>query len=141
MQTVINEADSKCQRLYHFSLAHAYEADTAIISMICTIINNGWYLLVALASILVLGPIAFTCAVGAFMVSPVGAIIGGLMAVIGGLTAIRILYRNRSLPLAIKSIGDEYGDEFKSHVNHCRYIDNLIDQASDELLRRATRLL
>ena len=22
MQTVINEADSKCQRLYHFSLAH-----------------------------------------------------------------------------------------------------------------------
>lgn len=139
MQTVINEADSKCQRRHHVSLAYAYESDASIVTMISKIIDNGWYLLIALTAILVLGPLAFGVAVGAFVLTPPGMIIVGLLTVFGGIAAVRVLYKNRSLPLAVKSIGTEYEDRFKSHVNDRQYIDRLIDQASDALLRKASR--
>lgn len=141
MQAVINEADNKCQRRYSKSLTDAYDVNVSIMRMISILISNGWGIFLAVVALLVLGPFAFGFALTTFIVTPIGIIVVGALAVVGGVTALRTLYRNRILPIAIKETGQRYKELFNNHINEYSYIDSLLEQASDYLLSKATKLL
>lgn len=141
MQSVINEADSKCQNQYGKSLTDAYSVSASITRMVKAIIDCGWWVFLALVAILVLGPVAFAAASVTFAATPIGAIAIGALAIFGGVGALRVLYRNRILPIAVKETGEMYKSDFNSHINEVSYIDNLISRASDTLLSKAVCLL
>lgn len=141
MQAVINEADNKCQRRYSKSLTDAYDVNVSIMKMISLLISNSWGTFIAVVALLVLGPFAFGLALTTFIATPIGIVTVGVLAVVGGVTALRTLYRNRVLPIAIKETGQKYKDQFNNHINEYSYIDSLLEQASDCLLSKATKLL
>lgn len=141
MQAVINDADEKCQRMYGKSLAEAYQVKPSITSIVQKIIDAGWWVFVALVALLVLGPIAFGGALLAFVSTPAGIIVVGVLAAVGGVGAIRLLYKNRILPIAVKETGEIYKNEYNNHINEISYIDGLVSRASDTLLSKATRFL
>jgi len=141
MQSVINDADSKCRSRYGKSLADAYDVNTSIVKMILAIISNGWWVFVALVAILVLGPFAFGASLLTFVATPPGMIIVGALTIFGGIGAIKMLYKNRILPIAVKETGEMYKDEFNRHINDYSYIDTLLKRASDTLVSKATCLL
>ena len=90
---------------------------------------------------LILGPIAFGAACLTFASTPIGIVAIGVLAVFGGVTALRALYRNKVLPLSVKETGEKYKSEFNNHKGEEIYINSLIDRASDYLVNRATKLL
>lgn len=57
----------------------------------------------------------------------------------GEQNALHRLYKNRALPIAVKAVGNAYKQNFDSHVNEQRYIDSLINEAADDLIRRASK--
>ena len=57
--------------------------------------------------------------------------------VLGGVTTIRLLYKFKYLPIAIKEVGAQYRDDYNSHKGDTVYIDRLIVRASEELIVRA----
>lgn len=138
MQSVINEADRKCKVRFGKSLADAYDVNMTTVTSMLKIINSGWWVFVALVAILVLGPLGFGAALAAFVATPAGAIVVGVLAVGGGVAAIRTIYKNRVLPIAVKNTGEMYKSDFESHINQTSYIDSLIDRASDTLISKST---
>lgn len=141
MQSVINEADHKCIRRYSKSLSDAYDVNASIMKMMKALIEHGWTLFIAIASLLILGPFAFGAACLTFASTPIGIVAIGALAVFGGVTALKTLYKNKVLPLSVKETGEKYKSEFNSHIGQESYIDSLIDRASDDLINRATKLL
>ena len=139
MQSVLNEADSKCRQQKGVSLSDAYNAPGTIQDMILLVIKKGWWVFVALVAILALGPLAFAAALVGFGSTGAGTI--GLLALacFGGVSAIRLLYKNRILPIAVKETGELYKSDFNAHIGEISYIDDLSNRASDYLLSRATR--
>lgn len=140
MQSVINEADNKCEKRYGKSLAEAYDVKTIIVKMVLAIVSAGWWAFIALAALLALGQFGFFAGLTAFLATPAGIIIVGAIAIFGGVKAIRELYKNRILPLAVKETGELYKSDFETHKNQYSYIDSLIEKASDNLLSQATHL-
>ncbi len=136
MQSVINEADRKCRSRRGVSLADAYKVGYQTKDLTLAIIEKGWWVLVALCVLLGMGSIAFGVSLAAFLLTPAGVIIGAILVAAGGLSA-RYLYKNRKLPLAVKSTGELYKDEFSRHMNETYYIDSMINRASDTLLDKA----
>lgn len=141
MQSVVNDADRKCKSRHGKSLAEAYDVSAVITKMINALIGHGWWVFIGVVALLALGPIGFGAACIAFVSTPVGMIAVGALAVFGGATAIRTLYRNRILPMAVKETGEYFKSDFNSHLNNTSYIDSLEQRASDMLLQKATRLL
>lgn len=139
--TVVDEANSKCRSRYGKSLTDIYEVSDSIYSMIMSIIPKGWHVFLALVLLIAMGPIAFAASLIGFSVTPIGIIVLTALAAFGGVTAIKILYRNRILPMAIKDMGEKFKDRFNSHINECGYIDNMIDEASDYLIRKAKNIV
>lgn len=141
MQAVINEADRKCKCRYSKSLTDAYDVNALILKMINILISNGWKIFLAVVALLLLGPFGFSIAMATFASTPVGMVAIGALAVVGGITAIRTLYRNRILPIAVKETGQKFRDRFYDHINEYSYIDSLLEQAAECLLSKATKLL
>lgn len=137
MQEVINESDRKCRSRYGKSLTEAFKVGTNTFTVIKAIIDKGWWVLIALASLLALGGFGFTATVTAFCATPAGLIVVAVLASFG-IGGVRILYKERILPLAVKETGNQYKSEYKNHINEISYIDRLIDRASDTLLYKAT---
>lgn len=139
MQSVINEADTKCRKQKGISLADAYEAPSTIQEMIRIVIGKGWWVFVALVALLALGPFAFGAALLGFGATGAGTVVLLALASFGGVAAIRLLYKNRILPIAVNETGEKYKSDFNSHIGDVVYIDSLTNSASDYLLMRATR--
>ena len=136
--SVIEESNNKCRTRFNYSLAEAYQAPSSVFQMVLKIVPKGWSFFLALIALLALGPIAFALSLTAFTLSPMGIVVIAALAVFGGIEAIRILYKNRILPMAIKDMGEEYKYRFQTHINDMSYIDNLINEASEFLISRAT---
>lgn len=134
MQNVINEADDFCCRHYRCSLASYYHVTDNTVSMVGTILKNGWWLLPCLVALLVMGKFGFGAALFAFCAAGPGLIIVGLLAGFGGIAAIRYLYKERIFPIAVKKTGDEFRAEFERHVNDKYYIDLLTQSAVNYLI-------
>lgn len=141
MQSVVNEADRKCHARYGKSLSDAYNVSAVITKMIQALIGHGWWVFIGVVAVLALGPIAFGTASLAFFSTPIGIAAVGALAVFGGVSAIRTLYKNRILPMAVKETGEYYKSDYNAHINNISYIDDLEQKASDMLLRKATKLV
>lgn len=137
MASVISEADSKCKKRYNVNLENLYKVSNHnIISSIFMLIDKGWYVFAAVVALLILGPIAFGVSLVTFLLTPIGIIVAATLAG-GGAYALKILYNDRQLPIAIKETGSRYKSDFENHLNEIVHIDNLIDDASDYLINKA----
>lgn len=136
MQAVINEADRKCRSRHGKPLAEAFHVSLSTAQYVNEIIEKGWWVLVALVSILVLGSFGFAAALIAFCASPAGVIVLGVLGYYG-YDGIKKMYKERVLPIAVKETGESYKSEFNNHKNESSYIDRMIDRASDTLLHKA----
>lgn len=137
MAVVIEHADCKCKSRYNKSLTEVYKVSGNVYLMILKIIPKGWSIFLALVVLLALGPLAFTVTLATFSLSPIGIAIIATLAVFGGGDAIKILYQNRILPMAIKETGEFYKEKFNSHINEESYIDDLINKAAEHLIKKA----
>lgn len=102
------------------------------------LIKYGWWLFLAVCALLLLGPIVFGITLGSFLLTPPGMIVAGVL----GLTAasiIRAFYKNKSLPLAIKAVGNEFEPKYKLACGNQSAIDNLYKQAVSSLMHRAKK--
>lgn len=138
MQSVVNEADSKYRSRFGKSIADAYQVEETTFSSILKVIDSGWGGFAALVVLLELEPLGFVAALAPFVAGPIGVIVVGALAAVGGDAALRTIYKNKELPISVKETGDMYKSDFESHINQYSYIDSLIDRASDTLISRST---
>lgn len=137
MIAVLNEADQKCLNSSYTSLIdlfHLNDSNKNLMPIIIKILEIGWPAFIATCTLLLLGPIAFIAALGAFIAGGIGAVIIAALAIYGGVKAIKLLYANKATPLKIYEIGKKYKPRFDVHINECSYIDNLINEASDDII-------
>lgn len=118
-----------------YSLLGLYGASVKIIPIINTVLGLGWTAFKATCALLILGPIAFAVTLASFIAGGIGVAVITALAVYGGIRAIRLLYSNRITVLTIYEVGKRYKERFDNHINECSYIDNLIDEASDNLIQ------
>lgn len=138
MLEVVNRADEKCKSRKGVSLNDLYKVKHAnVLKIILVLISHGWTVFLAVVALLVLGPWAFGVSLAAFMTTPVGWVVAAALALLGGAAAIKALYQNRKLPLAIKETGEKYKARFKSNINNVTVVNSLLDDASDYLLKIA----
>ena len=96
MIEVVNKANSISDLNELFDVKY-----DALISTILNIIKTcGWWVFIALCTLLALGPITFGLTMGSFLLTPIGLIIGGVLG-IAAATIIRQMYRNKELPLGM----------------------------------------
>lgn len=113
----------------------------ALISTILNIIKTcGWWVFIALCTLLALGPITFGITMGSFLLTPVGLIIGGVLG-IAAATIIRQIYKNKELPLAIKKIGTKYESRWKDASGDVEKIDKIFKEAVYDLLNSGRHAL
>lgn len=109
-----------------------------LIEKINTIIKYGWWVFLAVCTLLAMGPIMFGISLGSFLLTPPGLIVGGLLG-LAAATILRELYKNRSLPLAIKAVGDEFEPKYKSASGNHASIDRLYKDAVSSLMHKAKK--
>lgn len=129
MVDVVNKANSISNLNDLFDVK--YEA---LISYLTQIIKVGWWAFVALCVLLAMGPIAFGISIGSFLLTPPGMIIGAVLG-IAAATIIRQIYKNKELPLAIKSVGSRYESKWKNANGNHTQIDTIFKEAVSDLLR------
>lgn len=129
MIEVVNKANSISDLNELFDIKY-----DALISTILTIIKvGGWWVFIALCTLLALGPVMFGITIGSFLLTPVGLIICGVLG-IAAATIIRQMYMNKELPLAIKKIGSKYEDSWKKANGNIAQVDYIFKQAVSDLL-------
>lgn len=117
-----------------------------VVDIIKKIIRKGWWVFVALATLLSLSAPVFGVSLIAFLANPAGLIIAATLGV-GAAVSIRVLYRNKKLPLAIRSVGSEYKPRYEriagsSNDNTAknREIHQLLEEAVISLISKAKSL-
>lgn len=139
--SVIEESDNKCRVRYNCSLTEAYQTPLDVFKMILAIVPIGWPIFLNVIALLALGPVAFALSLTFFTISPVGVLVIAALAVFGGIKAIKLMYQYSILPTAIKDMGEKYKSSFQAHINEKPFIDNLINEASEYLIIKATKPL
>ena len=135
LQEVVNTAERKSS----IPLYRLYGVKSETIGMIISLLSKGWIPFASMTSIFGLALIAFLAALAAFVITPIGLVVVAALVYWGGKDAIKVLYDNRVLPIAIKAVGDKYKERFDTHVNEQGYIDNLIEEAAADLIDRAKK--
>ena len=146
MVDVIDEADKKCQSRYFKSLDNLYEVSEAISSGLQKILEfAGWPGFVAVVSLLTLGPFVFGGALASFAITPMGWVVIAALSTFGGVIFIRMLYKNRQLPIAIKATGSAFKEDYEKILSSGDHkkdeVDALLDKASDHLIKQALKSL
>lgn len=137
MVAVLDEAEKKGLQHGIPNLTKLFglsDSSSTVIPIIYKILEVGWGAFAATCALLVLGPIAFTAALAAFVLGGIGIVIVAALAIYGGAKAIRLLYTYKATPLAILEVGKRYKARFDAHTDEMPYIDNLIDEASNDFI-------
>ena len=103
------------------------------------LVSYGWAVFVAVVVFLLsMGPVGIVLGITAFLATPVGAVV---VVVLGGgaVVALRQMYRDRVLPMAVRDIGEKYKSRWHSEEGNVNAIDALSEQAAEELYRVAVR--
>ena len=138
MIAVLEKANQKSMRKHMIPLVELLGVPHSVkdfYPILRKIIELGWPAFVAVCAILILGPIAFLGALTAFIAGGIGAVVVAALAIYGGIQALRLLYQYKATPLRILEVGRNYKDRFDSHIGNYDYIDNLIENASDDLVK------
>lgn len=139
MQTVLNEAEVLCKKVHGKSLASLYDVKECVVEIVKVVLSKGWIIFLALCVILAVGKITFITTLLAFCATPIGIAVVAALATFGGVAAIRTLYKNRVLPLAVSTVGKKYKADFDAHINQKEYIHKLIVLASIELVNTCNK--
>lgn len=137
MIATLAEAERKCFDRKYGSLVKVLGlsgVNEKIIPIMIKILDIGWPAFIAVCALLVLGPIAFIAALAVFIIGGIGAVIVAALVIYGGVKAIELLYANKTTPLRIYEIGIRYKPRFDAHINEYAYIDDLIDEASEDII-------
>lgn len=111
-----------------------------LIEKINTIIKYGWWVFLALCILLAMGPFMFGISLGSFLLTPAGIIVGGVLG-LAAATILKELYKNRSLPLAIKAVGDEFEPKYKRANGNRETIDRLYKHAVSSLMHKTKKTI
>nr|VFK25296.1 MAG: hypothetical protein BECKMB1821G_GA0114241_101231 [Candidatus Kentron sp. MB]VFK31475.1 MAG: hypothetical protein BECKMB1821I_GA0114274_10242 [Candidatus Kentron sp. MB]VFK75526.1 MAG: hypothetical protein BECKMB1821H_GA0114242_10251 [Candidatus Kentron sp. MB] len=139
MMDVVDTADSTVNLKELFDLT-----SMEVVKIIVKILAAGWLIFHAVVLLLSLAFPSFIVALGSFSATPVGVV----MLIIFGISMIkimRLLYKNRQLPVAIKKVGDNNKDKYhfirENRVNSrallAQEIDSLMFKAVNELISLA----
>lgn len=133
---VIEEADKKSYIRYNKKLTEIYKVPNNVYDMTMSVILKGWPFFLECTTLFELKSAAFATSLIGVTTIPVGVRLIKDLNDFGGIAAIKILYQNKTLFMSIKDMGEKYKNEFKSHINEYKYIDNITDEASDYLLEK-----
>ena len=141
MQDVIENANTKVQIASNDgkTLEDIFEMkNERIIAYVIAILKQGWWVFIAVAALLILGPAGFVAALASFLITGPGIIVAGIFGA-GAYKTLRELYRNKELPLAVKEVGNEYKPKWKHVEGNYIKIDALLDEAAISLVRKASK--
>lgn len=106
-------------------------------TIIYGLIEKGWSVFSATATLLKLGAIAFVAALAAFVVSGIGIITVAVLAIVGfgAYEGMKYLYANKWYPLAILKVGSAVKPEYE----FCKYSDDDVSQLLDRTVEMLIR--
>jgi len=117
-----------------------------VLAIVVKVIGKGWWVFAAVVALLSLSSPVFFFAALSFLSNPAGIVVVALLGV-GAAASLRVLYRNRELPLAIKDIGSKYKPKYEKIISGStaeesrrREIDELTEEAIVSLVSTAKRL-
>ena len=115
-----------------------------VVKIILKLLVAGWLIFNAVVLLLSLAFPAFLAALASFSLTPLGVAVLAIFGV-SMVAIMRLLYKNRQLPIAIKKVGDSNKEKYYSiraeYANDIpvlvREIDGLLFKAVDDLIARA----
>ena len=103
-----------------------------------SLIGEGWPVFLAVVALFALGYIGFFAAITAFLLSPIGIVVALVLGA-GAAKIIKIMYKERILPLAVRDVGEKYKSRWENADNNPYVIDNLLNDAANDLYQKAYR--
>lgn len=130
---VVNRSEKLSLERDGVSLSDRYEAPSTVTKMICAVARAGQKYFSGLAGLLAnTSYFAFAAALALFIVSPIGTVVLGALVYWGGKDSLKVLYNNRDMVLAVKSVADKYKLRLDRCASESEY-DELVNQAAEEL--------
>ena len=133
MVDVVNYAESIISLKKLFDLTSA-----SIVEYCIKLISSGWTVFLAVAALLLLGPIVFGITLVSFLLTPIGLIVAAALGVAAA-AIIKEMYKNKVLPLAIKKVGEKYKTPWENVKHNHSSVDQLVHDAAYDLLRESAR--
>jgi len=135
MVDVVDTADSTVDLKELFDLT-----SMDVVKIILKILVAGWLIFNAVVLLLSLAFPGFLVALGSFSVTPAGVVVLAIFG-ISMIATMRLLYKNRQLPIAIKKVGDNNKDKYHSVRENRANNKALLVQEIDALLFKAVNEL
>lgn len=136
MSDVIKKADEISRQKNNVGLEELFHVSLLTLTSTQSLISYGWAIFIAVATLFLLGPIAFIAALASFLLTPIGLIVATVLGVAAYKT-IKAMYRDRDLPLAVKSVGEEYKPRWEAADGNSSLIDQLLKDAVISLYEKA----
>lgn len=137
MTDVINEADELALKRNDRHLEDLFRVSHSTTQAVISLIENGgWAVFIAVAALFAFGSFGIIGAIIAFLVTPVGLIVAAILGV-SAAAVIRQMYKDRVLPNAVKSVGEEFKDRWENADGNRTTIDHLWRAAAESLYKKA----
>ena len=133
MVDVVNYAESIISLKKLFDLT-----SSSIVEYCIKLISSGWTIFLAVAALLLLGPIVFGITLVSFLLTPIGLIAAAALGVAAA-AIIKEMYKNKVLPLAIKKVGEKYKAPWENAKHDHSSVDQLVHEAAYDLLRESAK--
>ena len=138
MKQVINKADNISRQNHHLGIEELFNVSLTTLNAIMSLIGEGWPVFLAVVALFALGYIGFFAAITAFLLSPIGIVVALVLGA-GAAKIIKIMYKERILPLAVRDVGEKYKSRWENADNNPYVIDNLLNDAANDLYQKAYR--
>lgn len=136
MSDVINKADQISRQKDNCGLEQLFHVSLLTLTSTRNLVSYGWAVFIAVVALFALGPLAFIAALASFLLTPIGLIVAAVLGV-GAYNTIKAMYRDRALPQAVKSVGEEYKPRWEAADGNSSKIDNLLNEAVISLYQKA----
>ncbi len=132
MDNVIERANQRV------NLEELFDLDSNdVIKIISLLLSRGWWVFIAVSTLLILGPLAFAATIITFMTSPPGLIVAAIFGA-GAIATIKKLYQSKELPIAVKKVGEEFKPRWEMVEGNETKVDVLLEEAVTCLINKAS---
>jgi hypothetical protein len=136
MKDVITEADGMTQQRYGRSLEECYKVSPKTLHMVCSLIDNGWWVFTAVVALLAMSMFGFLATLTTFLMTPVGLIVASVLGVAAA-SKLKQLYHDRVLPQMIERVGRRFKPLWEAADGSRSRIDRLKEEAAREIADEA----